>query len=180
MIRINLLSREERRRKVQIKVPQATIVAAVILIVGGMLGYLYIVKRDVERLRVDIVATQSEIAKNQQVIRLIEQYTRDKKQLQDRLTLVHRLAAAQSHPVRLLNGISQALPEGAWLKGISKVSGRLVIQGYASSHFAVAELMLALQRLKPMISSVELNFSELELYEGRPVERFEILTTLSG
>lgn len=180
MIRINLLSHEERRRKVQIKVPQATIVAAAILVVGGMWGYLYIVQRDVERLRADIVATQSEITKNQQVIRLVEQYTRDKKQLQDRLTVVQRLTTAQSNPVRLLDGISQALPEGAWLKGVSKVSGRLVIQGYASSHFAVAELMLALQRLKPMISSVELNFSELELYEGRPVERFEILTTLSG
>lgn len=180
MIRINLLSHKERRRKVQIKVPQATIVAAAILVVGGMWGYLYIVQRDVERLRADIVATQSEIAKNQQVIRLVEQYTRDKKQLQDRLTVVQRLTTAQSNPVRLLDGISQALPEGAWLKGVSKVSGRLVIQGYASSHFAVAELMLALQRLKPMISSVELNFSELELYEGRPVERFEILTTLSG
>ena len=180
MIRINLLLREERRRKVQVKVPQAAIVVVAILAAVGMGGYWRFVKRDVERLRADIVATQSEIARNQQVIRLVEQYTRDKKQLQDRLTLMQRLAAAQSSPVRLLDGINQALPEGGWLTGISKVSGRLVIQGYASSHFAVAELMLALQRLKSIISSVELHFSELELYEGRPVERFEILATLSG
>lgn len=180
MIRINLLSREERRRKVQIKVPQATIVVAAILVAGGMGGVWYFVKRDVERLRADVVATRSEIAKNQQIIQMVEQYTRDKKQIQDRLTVVRRLAAAQSSPVRLLDGISQALPEGAWLNGISKTAGRLVVQGYASSHFAVAELMLALQRLKPIITSVELNFSELELYEGRPVERFEILATLTG
>lgn len=180
MIKINLLSREERRRKVQVKVPQGAIVAVAILAAGGMWGYWYFVKRDVERFRAEIVATQSEIDRNQQVIRMVEQYTRDKKQLQDRLTLVQRLAAAQSSPVRLLDGISQALPDGAWLTGISKVSGKLVIQGYASSHFAVAELMLALERLKPIISGVGLNFSELELYEGKPVERFEILTTLSG
>lgn len=180
MIRINLLSREERRRKVQVKVPQAAIVAVAIFAAGGMWGYWYFVKRDVERLRADIVAARSEIARNQQVVRLVEQYTRDKKQLQDRLTLIQRLATAQSSPVRLLDGISQALPEGVWLTGISKVSGRLIIQGYASSHFAVAELMLALERLKSIISGVGLNFSELELYEGRPVERFEIITTLSG
>ena len=180
MIKINLLSRSERRRKVQVKVPQVAIVAMAILTAGGMWGYWYVVKRDVEQLLADNVATQSEIARNQQVIRLVEQYTRDKKQLQDRLTLVQRLAAAQSSPVRLLDGISQALPEGGWITGISKVSGRLVIQGYAQSHFAVAELMLALQRLKSTISSVELNFSELALYEGRPVERFEILATLLG
>ena len=180
MTRINLLSREGRQRKAQVKVPQAASVAVAILAIGGMWGYWYLVKRDVERFRAEIVATQSEIDGNQQVIRMVEQYTRDKRQLQDRLTLVQRLAAAQNSPVRLLDGISQALPDGGWLTGISKVSGKLVVSGYASSHFAVAELMLALQRLKPIVSSVELNFSELALYEGRPVERFEILATLSG
>ncbi|MGB4781107.1 PilN domain-containing protein [Candidatus Methylomirabilis sp.] len=180
MTRINLLSREGRRRQARAKVPQAASVAVAILAIGGMWGYWYLVKRDVERFRAEIVATQSEIDRNQQVIRMVEQYTRDKKQLQDRLALVQRLATAQNIPVRLLDGISQALPEGGWLTEISRVSGRLIIRGYTSSHFAVAELMLALQRLKPIMSSVELNFSERELYEGRPVERFEILATLSG
>jgi Tfp pilus assembly protein PilN len=180
MITINLLPREKHRKKDQVKVPQAAIVAIVILAVGGMWGYWVIVKRDVAQLRADIVSTNDDITRNQQIVRLVEQYTRDKKQLQDRLVLVQRLASGQDSPVRLLDGISQALPEGGWLTGISKVSERLVIRGYASSHFVVAELMLALQRLKPIISSVELNFSERELYEAMPVERFEILVTLSG
>lgn len=180
MIRINLLSREEQRRKIEVKVPLVAIVAVAILAAGGMGGYWYVVKRDVKQLRADIVARRNEIAENQQIVRLVEQYSRDKTQLQDRLALIERLATAQGTPVRLLDGINLAVSEDVWLAGISKVSGKLMIQGYASSHFAVAELMLALQRFKPMISSVELNFSELELYEGRPVERFEILATLSG
>ncbi|MDE2060282.1 MAG: PilN domain-containing protein [candidate division NC10 bacterium] len=179
MIRINLLPREKRRRKSRVKVPQAAIVALVILTVGGMWGYWWFVKRDVERLRTDIAATKSKIASNQQAIKVVEQYTRDKKQLQDRLTLVQQLAAAQNNSVRLLDGIAQALPEGGWLTEIKKDSGKLIIQGYASSHFVVAELMLALQRLKPIINSVELKFSELASHESRPVERFEILMTLS-
>ena len=126
------------------------------------------------------MATKDEITRNQQIVRVVEQYTHDKKQLQERLAAVQRLAANQDSPVRLLDGISQALPEGGWLTGVRKVSGKLVIEGYASSHFVVAELMLALQRLKPIINSVELNFSELELYEAKPVERFEILVILSG
>jgi type IV pilus assembly protein PilN len=180
MIKINLLPREARRRTARAEVPRAAIVAAAIVVAGGTWGYWHLVRRDVEKLRVDIVATRNEIAGNQQTIRLVEQYTADKKQLQDRLTLIQRLVATQSSPVRLLDGINQALPEGVWLVGVNKVSGKLVIQGYASSHADVAELMLALQRLKPIISNVELNFSELQVYEGRPVERFEILTILSG
>lgn len=180
MITINLLPREQQRSTRNVKVPRAATVVVAILVVGGMGGYWRMVKRDVERLRAEIVATKSEVDRNRQVIGLVEQATRDKKQLQDRLTLVQRLVVAQSNPVRLLDGISQALPDGGWLTGIKKDSSKLVIQGYASSHFVVAELLLALQRLKPIINSVELNFSELESHEGGPVERFEILMPLSG
>lgn len=180
MIRINLLPREERRRRIEIKVPQAAVIAVAVVLVGGMCVYWRSVKRDVERLRADIVATQSEIAQNQQIVRLVEQYAREKKQLQDRLSLIQRLVIAQETPVRLLDGISQALPDDIWLVGMSKFTGKLVVQGYASSHFSVANLMVALGRLKPIISGVELNFSELQIFESKPVERFEILATLSG
>jgi Tfp pilus assembly protein PilN len=179
MIRINLLSREERRRKSRIAIPQTTIISAVVLAAAVLGGGWYFIKMDVVRLRDEIVVVQGEIAKNKEVVRLIEQYARDKKLLQERLILVQRLAGAKNTPVVLLDGISQALPEGGWLTGVSKVSGKLVIQGYASSHFVVAELMLSLQRLKPMVDIVELKFSELELYEGKPVERFEISAALS-
>lgn len=180
MIRINLLPRETRKKRGQVKVSQAWIVAVVLLAVGGMWGYWLVVRREVAQLRAEIVATTDEIVRNQQIVRLVDQYSRDRQQLQERLARVQRLAAAQDSPVRLLDGISQALPEGGWLTGIRKVSGRLVIEGYATSHYVVAELMLALQRLKPIIASVELNFSELELREAKPVERFEILVVLSG
>lgn len=180
MIKINLLPREERRRKTQVKVPQAAIVALVILVAGGMWWYWRSVKGETGRLRADAAATRNEIAQNQQVVRLVEQYQRDKKQLQDRLTVIQRLAATQGTPVRLLDGISQVLPNDVWLAGVSKVSGKLVVQGFASSHFAVANLMEALGRLKPIISTVELSFSERQMFENRPVERFEIVAALSG
>ena len=180
MIKINLLPREERRKKIEVKVPQAAVAVLAILIVGGMLGYWRLVKRDVERLRAEIVATRREIAQNQQIVKLVEQYTRDKKQLQDRLALIERLVNAQGLPVRLLDGISQSLPDDVWLTGLSKVSGKVSVQGYASSHFSVANLMIALGRMKPMIGNVELIFSELQIFENKPVERFELLATLSG
>ncbi len=180
MIRINLLPREERRRKSRVAIPQTTIISAVVLAAAVLGGGWYWIKMDVVRLREEIVVVQGEIARNKEVVKLIEQYARDKKLLHERLILVQRLAGAKNTPVLLLDGINQALPEGGWLTGINKASGKLIIQGYASSHFVVAELMLSLQRLKPMVDNVELKFSELELYEGKPVERFEISAALSG
>jgi len=180
MIKINLLPREERRRKIKVKVPQAAIVTVVLLVAFGMWAYWRSLKGEMERLRANIADTQIEIARNKQIVQLIEQYERDKKQLQERLTLIQRLVSAQGSAVRLLDGISQAVPDDVWLAGVSKVSGKLVVQGYASSHFAVANLMLALERLKPLIVSVELSLIERQLHENKPVERFEIIAGLPG
>jgi Tfp pilus assembly protein PilN len=180
MIKINLLPREERRRKIKVKVPQAAIVALVVLALGGMWWYWWSVKGDIGRLRADAAATRSEIARNKQIVQLIEQYERDKKLLQERLTLIQRLVSAQGSAVRLLDGISQAVPDDVWLAGVSKVSGKLVVQGYASSHFAVANLMLALERLRPLIVGVELSIIERQVHENKPIERFEIIAGMPG
>jgi hypothetical protein len=40
--------------------------------------------------------------------------------------------------------------------------------------------MEALGRLKPVISGVELSFSERQMFENRPVKRFEIVAAVSG
>jgi len=180
MIRINLLPREERRKRVTVRVPQAAIGVAVTLALVVMFAYWRSVTWEIARLRAEAVMVREEIARNKQVVQLVEQYARDKKQLQDRLAIIRRLLAAQEAPVRLLDGISQALPDEVWLTVVTKTSGKLVVQGYATSHFAVANLMVALGRLKPMIGAVELSFSERHLFENKPVERFEIVATLVG
>lgn len=179
MIKINLLPREERRRKVTLRIPQAAIGVLGTLALVGMWAYWRSVKWETAHFEADAVTIREEIAKNKQVVQLVEQYARDKKQFQDRLAIIRRLVAAQEAPVRLLDGITQAVPDEVWLTGVSKTSKKLVVQGYASSHFAVANLMVALGRLKPMIGAVELSFSERQLFENRPVERFEIVATLA-
>ena len=180
MIKINLLPREEQKRRISVKIPQAVAVTVIILVAVGMWAYWRSLKGELERLRVDSAGIRGEIARAKQIVQLIEQYERDKKQLKDRLTLIQGLISAQGSAVRLLDGISQAVPDDVWLVGIAKVSGRLVLQGYASSHFAVANLMLALERLKPRIVSVELIVIERQIHENKPVERFEIVAGLPG
>jgi len=180
MIRINLLPREERRRKISVKIPQAATVTLMIVVAVGMWAYWRSLKGELERLRVDSAGIRSEIARAKQIVQLIEQYERDKKQLQERLTLIQGLISAQGSAVRLLDGISQVMSDDIWLAAINKVSGRVVLQGYASSHFAVANLMLALERLKPLIGSVELSVIERQVHENKPVERFEIIAGMPG
>jgi len=180
MIKINLLPREGRKRKIRVQVPQAAVITVIILVAVGMWAYWRSLKGELGRLRADIVATRGEIARDKQIVQLIEQYERDKKQIQERLTLIQSLIGAQGSAVRLLDAISQAVPDDIWLAAIIKVSGRVVLQGYASSLFAVANLMLALERLRPLIVGVELSIIERQVHENKPIERFEIIARMPG
>lgn len=180
MIKINLLPLDERRRKVTLRVPQAAIGVLATLALVTMWAYWRSVKWETGHLQTDAVTIREEIARNKQVVQLVEQYARDKKQLEGRLAIIRGLVAAQEAPVRLLDGISQAVPDEVWLTGVSKTSRKLVVQGYASTHFAVANLMVALGRLKSVVTAVELSFSERQMFENKPAERFEIVATLVG
>jgi type IV pilus assembly protein PilN len=180
MIKINLLPREEQRRRISVKIPQAVAVTVIILAAVGMWAYWRSLKGELERLRVDSAGIRSEIARAKQIVQLVEQYERDKKQLKDRLTLIQGLVSAQGSAVRLLDGISQVMPDDIWLAAMNKVSGRVVLQGYATSLFAVANLMLALERLRPLIVGVELSIIERQVHENKPIERFEIIAGMPG
>jgi Tfp pilus assembly protein PilN len=96
------------------------------------------------------------------------------------LTLIQGLISAQGSAVRLLDGISQVMPDDIWLAAMNKVSGKVVLQGYATSLFAVANLMLALERLRPLIVGVELSIIERHVHENKPIERFEIIAGMPG
>jgi hypothetical protein len=72
------------------------------------------------------------------------------------------------------------MPDDIWLAAMNKVSGRVVLQGYATSLFAVANLMLALERLRPLIVGVELSIIERQVHENKPIERFEIIAGIPG
>jgi len=72
------------------------------------------------------------------------------------------------------------MPDDIWLAAMNKVSGKVVLQGYATSLFAVANLMLALERLRPLIVGVELSIIERQVHENKPIERFEIIAGMPG
>ena len=108
MIKINLLPREDHRRKISVKIPQAATVTLMIVVAVGMWAYWRSLKGEMERIRAASASTRSEIARDKQIVQLIEQYERDKKQLLERLTLIQGLISAQGSAVRLLDGVSQS------------------------------------------------------------------------
>lgn len=174
MIKINLLPREQRKREPKVNLKLIGGVALGIFALAGMGYFWWTLKGEVDRLKHQIDEVKQELQRNTELAKQVEQYKADKKKLEERLQVVERLSASQSGPVKLLDQLSLLLPSEVWFTALSKTSDRLVLQGYALSNFAVANLMINMGKAAPLFQNVELSYTEKATIEKVPVEKFEI------
>ena len=174
MIKINLLPREERRRRAPTSPLVHLCIAAAVLIVSGM-GYgWYWLRGNVAELEAGILTTQAELKRFEELAKQVDQYREEKKRLEDKIKIIETLLQAQGGPVRLLDEVSKAVPSEVWLTAMNRTGKRLEVSGIAFSNFSVATFMTNLSKASSLVSNVDLIVSEKALVEQVPVERFSI------
>jgi len=180
MIRINLLPKEQRRRKVSLnwQTPLAA-VAGIVLLAGMGYGW-WTLSGQVKALRDEVQRTREELQRLSNQGKEVDQLEAVKKSLEERQQVINRILTSKQGPARLLDELSRLLPGEVWLTSLAKTQDRLVIQGYAFSNFGVANLMTNLQKASPLFSQVELSFSEKAQVQQVPVERFEITANVQS
>jgi type IV pilus assembly protein PilN len=173
MIKINLLPREERKRRTQVNPALLLgLLGAVVVVLA--LGYgWYWLNGEVNRLQSDIQATQAELKRFEELAKQVDKFQAEKKRLEEKIKVIETLVVAQGGPVRLLDEVSKALPNEVWLTTFNRVGKRLEIGGIAFSNFSVANFMTNLGA-SALIANVDLVVSEKAVVEQVPVERFNI------
>jgi type IV pilus assembly protein PilN len=174
MIKINLLPREERRRRAPVN---TTIILAIVAAAIGFLamGYGWFwLNGEVNRLQADIQRTQAELRRYEELAKQVDKFQAEKKRLEEKLKIIQALMVAQGGPVRVLDEVSKALPNEVWLTAFTRTGKKLDISGIAYSNFNVATFMTNLGNASNLISNVDLVVSEKAIVEQIPVERFTI------
>jgi type IV pilus assembly protein PilN len=173
MIKINLLPREERKRRTQVNPALLLGLLGAVFVVLAM-GYgWYWLNGEVNRLQSDIQATQAELKRFEELAKQVDKFQAEKKRLEEKIKVIETLVVAQGGPVRLLDEVSKALPNEVWLTTFNRVGKRLEIGGIAFSNFSVANFMTNLGA-SALIANVDLVVSEKAVVEQVPVERFNI------
>ncbi len=174
MIRINLLPREERKRRQPVDAKILLGVAGAVVAGGAMFyGWLWL-NGTVGRLQTDIRQTQTELRRFEELAKQVDKFQAEKKRLEEKLKIIQTLVVAQGGPVRLLDEVSKALPNEVWLTGFSRTGKKLDLSGIAFSNFNVATFMTNLGGAKDLIGNVDLVVSEKSVVEQVPVEKFSI------
>ena len=179
MIKINLLPHVSRKKAAVNRQAQLAGLGGVAVVLVLLYAWWSMVS-DSRELRSKIEQTQQELKRYEEITKKVAQFEADKKRLEEKIKTIDRLIASQTGPVRLMDQISRQLPSEVWLTALREAGGRITLQGYAFTDFAIAEYMTRLQRDAGLFSEVELSFSERGEVQKIPVKRFELTLKLNA
>ena len=146
MIRINLLAvdRERTKRRAGFDLAQKVTVACSLILLATALGvgwWYWSMRQASQRLEVEIAAAQQETERLRSVLDQVQQVETRRAQLQQRVALIEQLRQGQGEPVRILDEVSRALPDGLWLTEISQEARTLTIQGRSTTLTALSDFI---------------------------------------
>jgi type IV pilus assembly protein PilN len=116
------------------------VLVVVFLLIGLVLagGYWLWEKRELKQ-RQDIVADRRvESQKLESVIKEVDEYQKQKNNLQQRIDLINKLKQNQKGPVRIMDQISRDLPDLVWLDSADITAGRISLAGRGLNPNAIA------------------------------------------
>lgn len=173
MIKINLLPHMSRKKAAVNRRAQLGGLGVVVVLLALMYAW-WTMASEARSLRAEIAVTQQELKRYDEIARKVAQFEADKKRLEEKIKTIDRLIASQTGPVRLMDQISRQLPSEVWLTSLREAGGRVTLQGFAFTDFAIAEYMTRLKRDGGLFTEVELSFSERTEVQKVPVKRFEL------
>jgi type IV pilus assembly protein PilN len=185
MIRINLMPAEERAHKVRrasgtrkpagLLLPIA-IVAGVLVMIVGMIVHQ---QAEIHMLMAEVSRVEEESRALAPQIAMVERLSRERADLDLRLSLIDGLARGRFDSVRLVDEFDRSVPDHMWLTSLVQTgSEQLSVDGVTFSNLIIADLMVRLDR-SPLFSNVALGVASRGIIDERDVVQFKLTMNLT-
>ncbi len=146
MVRINLIPVRQVKKR---EVGRQQLVGFAALVVVGFVGNILwsrSVEDGVDRQQQSIQKLQRDIAALDAAIGEVNQITKDKKDLEDKLKVLDTLKKKRVGPVKVMDALAQLMPQHVWITSMDEKGGSVQIQGLGMTNDDVAELMRELKK----------------------------------
>ncbi|HAR46896.1 MAG: hypothetical protein A2X56_13840 [Nitrospirae bacterium GWC2_57_13] len=133
MIKINLLPTKRKVSKKITELQQQMVLGGLLLILTGIIiGFFWMnLNARIAQLERDKAAAQARIAEQNNLLKEVNNIEAERKQVQDKINIIEQLKKNQKGPVRLLDEVSKALPEGVSITSLAENSGNVDLSGDA-------------------------------------------------
>jgi type IV pilus assembly protein PilN len=105
------------------------------------LGYWFLQKRTLANKKEMVEIRKAEAQKLEAIIAEVEAFQKRKDNLQSRIDLINQLKQNQKGPVRIMDRISQDLPDLVWLDNLSVEGGKITVKGRGLNPNAIANFV---------------------------------------
>lgn len=190
MIRINLMPLEERGQKARkvkkhkpggaksgpagLLLPLAIIAGVLVTIVGTVVhqqSQIHMLAGEVARVEEESRALAPQIA-------MVERLSRERTDLDMRLSLIDQLSRGRFDSVRLVDELDRSIPDHMWLSSMMGDAGTITIEGTTFSNLIIADLMIRLDR-SPLFSNVALGQASRGIIDEVDVVQFKLTMNLT-
>lgn len=134
-----------------------------VFLAGGLIlgilvaaGWWFMEDRKLSERKEDVARKQAEAQRLDQIIKEVAEYTKEKDSLQKRIDLINQLKQNQKGPVRLMDRISQDLPDLVWLDKMTVNGGLVSIEGRGLNPNAIANFVESIKN-DPMFEEPDLS-----------------------
>jgi len=188
MIRINLLSVEKPIAATASSGPKFSLnlsdkagpVAALFVLAGcagyTALDYLNLQRQDTA-LHEELIAARAEKARLQPILREVERFEAQKRDLQQRVNLIEELRQNQVGPVHMLDQISRSMPDRLWLLDMKQTGNDVTLDGKTSTLSSLADFVANLEASGYFAKPVEITNSEEEKANDTDLIKFTVKAT---
>lgn len=185
MIRINLLKPEAKEIKEGLALPGPEIRAekafplttlVILLIIIVLAAAFFLQKRAISQEKSRLQVAQAEKGKLQYVVAKLDELEKQKSVFERKINLINQLRAQQDSAVKILDELSQRIPEWVWLTELSSEGQLITLKGNALSNNLIADYIYNLEN-SPSFANVNLISSVQRT--GRTTQYLEFSMTLN-
>ncbi|HEX9020643.1 MAG TPA: PilN domain-containing protein [Nitrospirota bacterium] len=184
MIKVNLLPTDKKKKRPSKKVSalqqQLLVGGLVLILIGLAMGYFWtrqkIMIASLERQK---TAAEKRIQEQDNLLKEVKNVEEERKKVSEKIELIEQLKKNQGGPVRLLDEISKALPQGVGLLSLAENNKNVDIEGEA---FTNEDVVRFVDRLKasPLLSGVMLLETSLGKREGVDIYKYKLQFVYKG
>ena len=172
MIKINLLPYHEKAKKENVT-RQIFIIAGSFIVFVLLLVYVQIqLMSTISNLESQVKEAETSLAELNKKIGDLDKYKADKKELEQKLAVIHTLEENRLAPVKTLDDLAALVPpHNIWLAKVTQKGDSIKIEGVGRDNVAVADFMKAIEKFEP-IKSVDLVSSKKTEISGITLQLF--------
>lgn len=180
MMEINLLPHREARRAADLRETVALLVLGLVVVGGGIFLTDQGVKSDLAAAEASVAQLQADIERYEPQKELVKKFKNRKKQLQSKLDVIDSLEQARNGPVRVLDELSERVPDRLWLTSVETRGKGIKLEGQSLDTGVVADFLRGLNA-SPYFENVDLDkTSGGKVVKGVRLVNFEIRADMTS